>query len=62
MKLPTLLTVSLSLVLAHGLHAQSLQGKEAPEFTMGGVVNRDGPVKLSEMAGDVVVIEVWGIT
>ena len=56
------LTAICFLLFTQGLSAQKIEGKDAPAFTMGGVVNRDGPVELSEMAGDVIVIKVWGIT
>lgn len=62
MKLYLLIPALACLLLAQGLHAQRIAGKDAPDFTMGGVVNRDGPVAKSDMAGDVIVIKVWGIT
>ena len=56
------LTVICLLLLGQGLHAQRIEGKDAPDFNMGGVINRDGPVNLSDMAGDIIVIKIWGIT
>ncbi|MCB9893623.1 MAG: hypothetical protein H6839_04165 [Planctomycetes bacterium] len=56
------LTAICFLLFAQCLAAQRIEGKDAPSFTMGGVVNRDGPVELSDMAGDIVVIKIWGIT
>ena len=49
------------LLFAGGLHGQRLIGQTAPAFTMGGVVNQYGPVDSAQMAGDVIVIKVWGI-
>lgn len=54
--------VALFVMLAPALDAQKLEGKDAPDFSMGGVVNRDGAVDKAAMAGDVIVIKVWGIT
>jgi hypothetical protein len=54
--------VALLVMLAPVLDAQKIEGKDAPDFSMGGVVNRDGPVDKAGMAGDVIVIKVWGIT
>jgi len=55
-----LLTLLCAGLLATGLQAQKLEGKDAPDFTMGGVVNRYGPVAKADMAGDVIVLKVWG--
>jgi len=54
--------VALFVMLAPALDAQKLEGKDAPDFSMGGVVNPDGAVDKAAMAGDVIVIKVWGIT
>lgn len=54
--------VTLLCLLAPALDAQKIEGKDAPDFSMGGVVNRDGPVDKAAMAGGVIVIKVWGIT
>jgi hypothetical protein len=55
-----LITVLCASALAPALFGQKLDGKDAPDFTMGGVINRYGPVEKSEMAGDVIVIKIWG--
>ena len=57
-----LVTAICFLAFAQSLSAQRIEGKDAPAFSMGGVVNRDGAVDLADMAGDVIVIKVWGIT
>lgn len=54
--------LALVVAFAHAVSAQNIQGKSAPSFSMGGVVNPYGPTDLSQMKGDVVVIKVWGIT
>lgn len=60
MKLTLWMTLA-CVVLAGSLHGQKLTGQTAPAFTMGGVVNPYGPVDSAQMAGDVIVIKVWGI-
>ncbi|MCB9934421.1 MAG: hypothetical protein H6840_01920 [Planctomycetes bacterium] len=57
-----LLLIGLLCLLPAALDAQRIEGKDAPDFSMGGLVNRDGPVDKADMAGDVIVIKVWGIT
>jgi hypothetical protein len=62
MKYPLMLITALSLLLAASLQAQRIEGKDAPDFTMGGVVNGVGDVGKSSLEGQVIVIKVWGIT
>ena len=49
------------LCLTPGLMAQSqLQGKKAPDFTVGDTINEAAAKSLTEMSGEVVLIKYWG--
>ena len=62
MKTPFLILAMLCLAMATSLDAQRIEGKDAPDFTMGGIVNGIGDVSKSSLDGQVIVIKVWGIT
>ncbi|MCA8918130.1 MAG: hypothetical protein KDB68_04160 [Planctomycetes bacterium] len=62
MKIHAGIITALCLLLAASLQAQKIEGKDAPDFTMGGTVNCVGDVDKSSLMGEVIVIKVWGIT
>lgn len=62
MRISWIVTIGLCVLLAGALQAQQLEGKDAPDFTMGGVVNGVADVPKADLAGQVIVIKVWGIT
>lgn len=62
MKVQAVIIAGLCLLLAASVQAQKIEGKDAPDFTMGGVVNNVGDVEKSSLLGQVIVIKVWGIT